>query len=59
MWTTKDFQGNNVTWYSEKDVSKFKDKLDKIHNACSTLYLKGKEAKTLAGIILRMIDDEK
>lgn len=58
MWVTKDYLGNEVTWYSEKDVSKYQDKIKKIRNICSTVYLRGKEAKILAGIILKAIDDE-
>lgn len=58
MWITKDYLGNEVTWYSEKDISKYQDKINKIRNICSEVYLRSTEARILAGIILKAIDDE-
>lgn len=59
MWTTKDYQGKDKTWYSESDIAEYKETINKIHEICSTVYLRGKEAKSLAGIVLRIIDEVK
>lgn len=57
MWNTTNGLGQQVTWYSEEDIKKYKQVLKKIESCCSWVSPQTKEANCLKKLILEIIKE--
>lgn len=57
MWNTTNGLGQQVTWYSEADIKKYKQVLKKIECCCTGVSYQTREAKCLKNIILEVVKE--